>query len=119
MISKPLFKQSCKANAGTWVFVTAIICFMLAILILVLGNINVNGIRQSMTDMFITDAVESTIDKQSMTYYNLTEKALTNYESGKNNLTIALNLIGEENRTQLSMGYDSLIQAGYTESEAR
>lgn len=81
MISKPLFKQSCKANAGIWTFVTAITCAMLTITILVLGNLNVNEIRSSMTDMFIKDAIESTVQKNSMTYYDLTDAALENYES--------------------------------------
>lgn len=87
MISKPLFKQSCKANAGVWTFVTTITCFMLAIIIFVLGNLNVNGIRSSMVDMFVSDAIESTIDKQSMTYYTMAETALTNFEQTSTNLT--------------------------------
>ena len=76
MISKPLFKQSCKANAGIWTFVTAVTCFMLAIIIIVLGNLNVNEIRSSMTDMFVSDAIESTVEEQSMTYYNISANAL-------------------------------------------
>lgn len=47
MISKPLFKQSCKANATIWTFVTSITCVMIAIIILVLGNLNVGTIRDS------------------------------------------------------------------------
>lgn len=47
MISKPLFKQSCKANVTIWAFVTTITCAMLAIIILVLGNLNVSSIRNS------------------------------------------------------------------------
>ncbi|HEY8419268.1 MAG TPA: hypothetical protein VIL03_02425, partial [Clostridia bacterium] len=76
MISKPLFKQSCKANAGIWVFVTGITCAMLVITILVLGNLNVNEIRTSMMDMFIKDAVESEVQRRSMTFYDMTDTAL-------------------------------------------
>ncbi|MGN0960953.1 MAG: ABC transporter permease subunit [Christensenellales bacterium] len=83
MISKPLFKQSCKANATIWTFVTTITCAMLAIIILVLGNLNVSSIRNSMVDMFIEDSIESTIEKQSMTYFNMTESALVSYEEQK------------------------------------
>mgnify|MGYP007008497066 CR=1 FL=1 len=79
MISKPLFKQSCKANAGIWTFVTAITCFMLAIIICVLGNLNVNEIRSSMTDMFVSDAIEGNIKNSAMTYFDMTETALKNY----------------------------------------
>lgn len=87
MISKPLFKQSCKANAVVWTFVTTITCFMLAIIIFVLGNLNVNEIRGSMVDMFVTDAIESTIDKQSLTYYNMASTALYNFDETSTNLT--------------------------------
>lgn len=87
MISRPLFKQSCKANAGVWGFVTAITCFMLAIIIFVLGNLNVNEIRNSMVDMFAEDAIEASIDKQSLTFYNMTSTALENFNETSANLT--------------------------------
>jgi len=103
MISKPLFKQSCKANAGVWTFVTTITCFMLAIIIIVLGNLNVSEIRSSMSDMFISDAIESTIEEQSMTYFNLTDKSLTNYDDY---LLILKN-------------YNGLIASGKTDEEAK
>lgn len=86
MISKPLFKQSCKANAGIWGFVTAITCFMLAIIIFVLGNLNVNEIRGSMTDMFVSDSIEATINKQSLTFYNMADNALVNFNETSANL---------------------------------
>ena len=107
MISKPLFKQSCKANAGIWTFVTTITCFMLAIIICVLGNLNVNEIRNSMTDMFVSDAIESTIESQSMTYFNLTDKALNNYENNYNSMVNIIN------------AYQGLIASGKTDVEAR
>ena len=87
MISKPLFKQSCKANAGVWAFVTGITCFMLAIIIFVLGNLNVNEIRGSMSDMFISNAIGANIEKHSMTYFDMTDEALENFEEVSANLT--------------------------------
>lgn len=87
MISRPLFKQSVKANIGIWSFVTFITCFMLAVVILVLGNFHIGSIRDSMTDMFVEDAIESTLEKQSMTYYNMTSNALLSYDENAQNLT--------------------------------
>lgn len=120
MISKPLFKQSCKANAVIWSFVTAVTCFMLAIIILVLGNLNVNEIRASMTDMFISDAIESNIQKQSMTYYNLASKSLSSYDANYTQLKNLLqNQLDDSTKLYLTSSYDTLIASGKTDAEAR
>ncbi|HEY8443444.1 MAG TPA: ABC transporter permease subunit [Clostridia bacterium] len=111
MISKPLFKQSCKANAGIWLFVTAITCAMLIITILVLGNLNVDEIRTSMTDMFIKDAVESTVEKSSMTYYDMTETALESYETIYNQLNSSIN--------DIISNYNELIKMDIEDAVAR
>lgn len=87
MISKPLFKQSVKANFGIWAFVAFITCFMLATVILVLGNFHIGSIRDSMMDLFVEDAIESTLQDQSMTYYNMTNNALVNYDENVENFT--------------------------------
>ncbi len=120
MFSKPLFKQSCKANLGIWSFVTAITCFMLAALILIIGNLNVGGIRDSVVDMFVSDAIESTNQKQSMTYYNMTESALVNYESNRRSLNTLFNEnMTEQQRNQVINNYDALIASGVADAEAR
>ena len=119
MISKPLFKQSCKANAGIWTFVTAVTCFMLAIIIIVLGNLNVNEIRSSMTDMFVSDAIESTVEEQSMTYYNISANALQNYQDNYDKLNYLLNVQMLETRQTVIASYKGMIEAGMGEAEAR
>ena len=120
MFSKPLFKQSCKANAGTWTFVTTITCFMLAIIICVLGNLNVNEIRTSMTDMFIKDAIESTIEEQSMTYFDLADTALSSYKTNNEQLNYLLNVqFDASTKTALITNYNALIASGATDEQAR
>lgn len=120
MINKPLFKQSCKANAGVWTFVTAITCFMLAIIILVLGNLNVNEIRSSMTDMFVSDAIESSIKEQSMSYYDLASKALMSYDKNYQDLKTLLQVqLDDGTKATLTTTYDNLIASGKTDQEAR
>ena len=111
MISKPLFKQSCKANAGIWVFVTGITCAMLVITILVLGNLNVNEIRTSMMDMFIKDAVESEVQRRSMTFYDMTDTALESYETIYNQLNSSINFI--------IFNYNKLIEMDIEDAVAR
>ena len=73
MISKPLFKQSVKANFTRWLVVTVASCFIVAIVIMILGNLNVNEIRESMTTLF-EDA-----DKEA----DIKTSALDSYESLK------------------------------------
>lgn len=118
MISKPLFKQSCKANSGIWTFVTSITCIMLAVIILVLGNLNVKSIRDSMVDMFVEDAIESSVNKQSMTYFNMTESALSNYDENSTKLNYLLNVQLASSRDEITANYDTLIGQGKTHSEA-
>jgi ABC-2 type transport system permease protein len=113
MISKPLFKQSCKANAGIWVFVTGITCAMLIITILVMGNLNVNEIRTSMMDMFIKDAVESEVQRSSMTYYDMTDTALKSYDNTCELLDLDSSISG------MIIAYNSFIQSGKSDEEAR
>lgn len=116
MISKPLFKQSCKANASIWTFVTSITCAMLAILILVLGNLNVGTIRNSMVDMFIEDTIESTVKKQSMTFFNMTENALDGYEENSENLKILFGSMGS--KETITANYQTLVDGGMSHEQA-
>lgn len=119
MISKPLFKQSCKANATIWTFVTAITCAMIAVLIFVIGNLNVGDIRDSMVDMFIEDTIESTIDKQSMNYYNMTENALINYDENCESLDTLLNGYMLSSRDDIITTYEGLKNQGATSEQAQ
>lgn len=59
MISKPLLKQSIKANGLTWLLVTVITAFMLGIIISVLGSINSNEIRDSLKTSFTKSEIEA------------------------------------------------------------
>ena len=120
MISKPLFKQSCKANAGIWAFVTTITCFMLAVVIMVLGNLNVNKIGGAMFDMFVKDAIETSVQEQSLTYYNMVDKSLSNYDTQCDTLkNLFNNQTTEEQREGIITNYNTLIAAGKTDAEAR
>lgn len=120
MISKPLFKQSCKANAGIWAFVTTITCFMLAVVIMVLGNLNVNKIGGAMFDMFVKDAIETSVQEQSLTYYNMVDQSLSNYDTQCDALkNLFNNQTTEEQREGIITNYNALIAAGKTDAEAR
>ncbi len=120
MISKPLFKQSFKANIGIWSFVTILTSLILGILILVIGSLHVGTISNSMIDIFVSDSIEASIEKQSMTYFNLTEKALINFDSNTQSLDLLLNTqLSNEQKSNTISAYNTLIQEGKTDAEAR
>lgn len=59
MISKPLFKQSLKANGYAWLLVTLLTAFMLGTIVMVLGNLQANEIRDSLKETFIESELEA------------------------------------------------------------
>ena len=94
MISKPLFNQSVKTNFTRWLVVTVASCFIVAIVIMILGNLNVNEIRESMTTLF-EDA-----DKEA----DIKTSALDSYESLKTlNQTITTSYDATKQIAQLSL----------------
>ena len=71
MFSKALFKQSMKANWVKWVSVTLSTCVMLAIVIIVLGNLGINDIRDSLKDVFTQADQESYLKENAVDGYEL------------------------------------------------
>ncbi len=120
MLSKPLFKQSCKANMGLWSFVTGITCVILAVLILVIGNLSVGTVSSSMIDMFISNSIEASVKRQATTYYDMTETALTNFDENTTSLDYLLNTsLDEQQKSQIISTYNLLIASGKTDEEVR
>ncbi|HIT62081.1 MAG TPA: ABC transporter permease [Candidatus Caccovivens faecavium] len=82
--SKALFKQSMKANWVKWLCVTVATCVMLAIVIIVLGSLAINDIRDSLKDVFTQADQESYLKENSVDSYeayNLSIKFADTLES--------------------------------------
>lgn len=73
MFSKALFKQSCKANGLMWGIITAMVCFMLACVMLISGNGSVGDIAVGVTDTVVKQEIESAIKKNTLSYYAYSE----------------------------------------------
>ena len=101
MFSKPLFKQSCKANGMLWLIITLATCIMLAVLVLVMGNTNVSRIQNSLGNAITVNVAEAQLEKQSMNLYYTLNVSLTEHD---NNLSDATNLA-----TQSIGGYNLLL----------
>lgn len=77
MISKPLFRQSVKANFTRWIIVTFASCFIVAVVIMILGNLNVNKIRGSLEDLFEDSDKQAEIQYESVDSYQKTYDVYT------------------------------------------
>ena len=102
MFSKPLFKQSIKANFTRWIIVTFASCFIVAVVILILGNLNVNKIRGSLEDLFEDSDKQADIQyKSADSYqktYNVYTKTLDKYKEMTDILERAIS--GEANEEE-------------------
>ena len=71
MFSKALFKQTAKANWIKWFAVTVATCVMLAIVIIVLGNLGINNIRDSLKQVFTQANQEAYLKDNAVDLYTL------------------------------------------------
>lgn len=71
MFSKALFKQSMKANWVKWTCVTVATCVMLAIVIIALGSLAIDNIRDSLKGVFQQADQESVLKSNSVDSYEL------------------------------------------------
>ena len=120
MISIPLFKQSCKANFVTWVFVTLITCIMISAVIIILGSLKVNSIQTSMMNMLIADSLESTVQEYSMKSYAVADNTLRGssryYNEAKE---FFINQVGPIQDNEYIKKYNELVAGGMTDAEAK
>ena len=118
MFSKALFKQSVKANLGLWSFVTGITCFMLAIVILVLGTLEVGKIKSSMTDMFVKDTLKSQAKAKSIDIYYTCAISMNSFEQSVPKVKAVIDGLAAYRDTFVAK-YDEKIKDGKTDEEAR
>jgi len=82
MISKPLFKQSIKANWGIWTAITAATCFILTVIMIAVGGDSINNIMSSIGNAFIKNSVQCEIESAAMNYYYTASISIDGYEAG-------------------------------------
>ncbi len=78
MFSKALFKQSCKANGTMWAIITFAVCFMLACVMLISGNIG--EVKNSIQDTIITKEIDAQLEKRAISYYINAEEGLREFD---------------------------------------
>lgn len=111
MFSKALFKQTAKANWIKWVAVTLATCIMLAIVIIVLGNLGINDIRDSLKDVFTQADQESYLKDNAVDLYDL---YITTAETNEQMETFSG--VGSVFINNLISDYDTSVQNYQTEN---
>ena len=90
MFSKALFKQSMKANWIKWTCVTVATCVMLAIVIIALGSLAIDNIRDSLKGVFQQADQESVLKTNSVDSYELYLTS-AQFENGLETMSNTLN----------------------------
>ena len=108
MFSGALFKQSMKANWVKWTCVTVATCAMLAIVIIVLGSLAINDIRDSLKSVFQDAEMQSVVQENAIDGYTLSDQTLE-FEN-----TIQTNqYLTQDNATLINMIFWSNAVSGY------
>lgn len=111
MFSRALFKQSCKANGVMWTIITFFVCFTLSCVMLISGGGSIGGVKTTIQDTIIQGEVDASLDKRSMTYYNLSKDGLTKFD-GYYKLNFQTVYASESTQTTQDVtAYDSLFRA--------
>nr|MBO4517450.1 ABC transporter permease subunit [Clostridia bacterium] len=76
MISKPLLKQSCKANGLMWAIITFAVCFMLVAVMLIAGNGNLSKTKVAVENAMIKAELTAGTKKRALNYYELSNGGL-------------------------------------------
>ena len=111
MFSGALFKQSMKANWVKWTCVTVATCAMLAIVIIVLGSLAINDIRDSLKSVFQDAEMQSVVQENAIDGYTLSDQTLEFEDTIQTYITsqTASFLIGKT-WTEAVSGYDTAIE---------
>ena len=118
MISIPLLKQSCKANAVVWSLITFVTCTILAVVILVLGNLSINTMRDTMSNMLLASKIDGEIGVNSIDIYDEMEVALTTYDTSKETLTTVIKALPEAEKIILQTEYNAAKLTGLNHKQA-
>lgn len=116
--SKALFKQSMKANWVKWLSVTLATCVMLAIVIIVLGSLSINDIRDSLKNVFTQADQESVLKENAIDSYDA-YLTTTDFENGIVSITSNALAWNYYLRGQVTNTYDANKTAYETENGAQ
>ena len=80
MLSKPLFKQSCKANGAMWIIITIAVCFMLSCVMLISGRGDISQTKDAIQNTIIEGELTSALQKKALNYYEIGDAAMVHFD---------------------------------------
>lgn len=80
MLSKALFKQSCKANGTMWAIITFAVCFMLACVMLISGSDSIGTTITAVEDTIIDKEITAAMEARAINYYENEVDGMTKFD---------------------------------------
>jgi len=80
MFNIPLYKQSWKANWVLWLITTLVSCFVLTIIMLIIGGKGMGTIHSSIDKGFVEDELSANFKATSLNYYNVSNDSLEEFD---------------------------------------
>ena len=80
MFSKPLFRQSCKANGTMWIIITVAVCFMLSCVMLISGRGDISGTKDAIQNTIIEGELTSAFQEKALNYYEIGNGAMEHFD---------------------------------------
>ncbi|MCH3909860.1 MAG: ABC transporter permease [Bacilli bacterium] len=81
MFSKPLFKQSVKANGWMWLIITLAECFMLSCVMVISGGGNIGQVKNAVEDTIVEQEIDASLEKRALSYYEYASDGLSTFDT--------------------------------------
>ena len=107
MFSKPLFKQSCKANGIMWAIITFAVCFMLICVMVIAGNGDLSRTKVAVENAIIQEELKSQTEKRALNYYELSESGMFYFDGEFQKDFIAVTNTTEYQQIYANQGADA------------
>ena len=80
MLSKSLFKQSCKANGTMLIIITIALFFMLSCVMLISGRGDISETKDAIQDTIIEGELKSALQEKAISYYEIGNGAMEHFD---------------------------------------
>ncbi len=110
IFSPAIFKQSAKSNRTLWLYTMLGNCFLTIIVILILSSLSINATRDSMSSLFSSMDLESSVKSSAALIYVGYDKGIEVYENEGEILvdgTVQVYDLGDD----VGEGYDAITQS--------
>src|SRR5690554_4570801 len=80
MLSRALYKQSWKANGILWGMVSLVSCFVLVVIMLLIGGDGLGELTVSFSETAAKASITTQIEKSAMNYYRISSESIEYFD---------------------------------------